>query len=144
MDRSHIRIPFVHVLSYNALAIFVMCDITYAHLSEFAPNYDHLAHTDDLHLHSFSFPLARSLCLSLTVTTMFSEVLNYLLSLLHLIHATLTKHTIHLKGFKYIELKRGLLIYPGPQRCPGTGTIEVKDTEWILLSCALSLAITII
>lgn len=30
-----------------------MWDITYAWLSEFAQNYDHLAHAEDLHLHSF-------------------------------------------------------------------------------------------
>lgn len=31
-----------------------MWAIIYAWLSEFAQNYDHLAHADDLHLHSFS------------------------------------------------------------------------------------------
>lgn len=31
-----------------------MSHIIYARLSEFAQNYDHLAHADDLHLHSFS------------------------------------------------------------------------------------------
>lgn len=41
------------MFSYNALSIFIVKDITYAGLTEFAPNYDHLAYADDLHLHSF-------------------------------------------------------------------------------------------
>lgn len=46
--------PFLHMLSNNALALFIIWHITYSWLSEFAQIYDHLAHVDDLHLHSFS------------------------------------------------------------------------------------------
>lgn len=46
---------FVKVLYNNTQATFVMWNITYALLSEFAQKHDHLAHADDLHLHRFSW-----------------------------------------------------------------------------------------
>lgn len=83
-----------------------MCDITYAWLREFSQNYGHLAHADDLHLHLHSFFLA--------LTTMSSEVPNYLLSLC-LIHASLTSHAIHFAGIQiHLEEKGGYLFILDP------------------------------
>lgn len=125
--------PFSHVLSNNTLAIFVMSDIIYAWLSEFAQNYDHLAHADDLHLHSFScgddYVIRWSKLASLIVfNSCLSQMARY--------------------SFEGTQINVGetgvLLIYPKPLWCPGRETIDVRDTKWILLSCVFSQAINII
>lgn len=109
-----------------------MSDIIYAWLSEFAPNYDHLAHADDLHLHSFScgdnYVIRCSKLVSLIVfNSWLSQMACY-----------------SFEGSQINVGEKGGFIHPEPQWCPGRETIDVRDTKWILLSCVLSLAINII
>lgn len=124
---------FAHMMSYNALGIFIMWDITYACLSEFAQNYDHLAHADDLHLHSFPFRDNR-------------DVRSSKLQPLIVVFNPRLPHKTHY-SFGGIQInwveKEVTYLSQSPVMCWQRDN-RGEDTKWILLSCALSLAITII
>lgn len=55
----------------------------------------------------------------LAVTSMSSEVPNYLLSLLSVIHSSVTRRAFHSKAFRYIQEKKGgYLFIPDPADAP--------------------------
>lgn len=94
--------------------------------------------------------LMRMICIcivfSLTVTTMSSEVSNYLLSLWRFIHAALTKAPLFIwrDSNKCRRIGGGYLFILDPSDSSGRETMEARGTKWIPLCRVLSPAINII